>query len=105
MVQQYISALPPPYPPLPIRVWKDTVPTIMCPLCGSTFNVSKGPVECPKCGTSYIVAEWSWESFLAGLAVGLLIGLILSVGIYYFVFRPYVPVVRLAATFREFFKA
>ena len=104
MVQEYVSALPPPYPPLLIRVWKDTVPRIRCPFCGSTFNVSKGTIKCPKCGTPYIVSDWNWESFLVGVGVGLILGLIISVGVYYFVFRPYVPLVRLAATFREALK-
>jgi len=104
MAQEYTSILPPPYPPLPIRVWKNTVPKIKCPFCGITFNVSKGTVKCPECGESYIVSEWNWESFLVGLAVGLLVGLIISIGVYYLVFRPYVPVVRVAATFKEILK-
>lgn len=103
-MEELTSLLPPPYPPLMIRVWKNTVPKIKCPFCGTTFNVSKGTVNCPKCGTSYIVGEWDWESFLWGLAVGLLVGLIISAGIYWFVLRPYVPLVRLAATFRELSK-
>jgi len=104
-MQEYVSVLPPPYPPVPVRVWQDTVPKMTCPFCGTTFNVTKGMISCPKCGTSYLASEWNWESFLWGLAVGLLIGLIISVAVYYFVFRPYVPVVRLAATFREAMKA
>ena len=104
MVQEYISALPPPYPPIPVRVWKDTIPKMRCPFCGTTFNVSKGTVRCPSCKTNYLALEWDWQSFLIGLGVGLLIGFVISLGIYYFVLRPYVPLVRLTATLREIFE-
>ena len=104
MVQEYVSVLPFPYPPLPVRVWKDTLPKIKCPFCGTTFNVEKGAVKCPKCEVSYIVSDWNWESFLWGVGVGLILGLIISLGVYYFVFRPIVPIVRVAATFREILK-
>lgn len=99
-MKEYVSVLPPPYPPLPLRVWQNEVPRIRCPFCGSAFDVSRGVVECPECGVSYIVSEWSWDSFLMGLGVGLLIGLIISAGIYYYVLRPYVPLARLIATLR-----
>ena len=105
MVQEYISVLPPPFPPIPVRVWKDTIPKMNCPLCRTTFNVRKGTVKCPKCEASYIFSEWNWQSFLVGLGSGLLIGFIISAGIYYFVLRPYAPVVRLAATFKEMIKS
>ena len=103
-MQEYVSVLPPPYPPLPVKVWENTIPQIKCPFCGTAFDVIKGMIECPKCAVSYLVAEWNWESFAVGLGVGLLIGLVISVGVYYFVLQPYMPVVRLAATFREILK-
>jgi hypothetical protein len=55
------------------------------------FDVEPGLVKCPKCGTQYLVASWDWQSFLIGLAVGLLIGFVISAAVYYFVFRPYMP--------------
>ena len=96
--------LPFPYPPIPVRVWKDTLPQIKCPFCGISFKVSPGTVKCPKCDIPYAVFDWNWESFLIGLGLGLLIGFIISVATYYLVFQPYVPIVRVAATVREVLK-
>jgi len=104
-MEEYMSVLPPPYPPLPVRVWKDTYARMRCPFCRTIFTVKKGTVKCPKCGISYIVGEWDLNSFLIGVAVGLIIGFIITVGVYYVVLRPYIPLVRLGVTLREIFKA
>lgn len=98
-MQEYFSILPPPAPPIPVKVWNTKVPSIKCPVCGTAFEIiSSGSVECPECGTSYLVGEWNWDSFLVGLGVGLLVGLVISVAVYYFVIRPYVPAIRIAQT-------
>ena len=103
-VNERMGVLPPPYPPLPVEIWQNEVPKMRCPFCGSTFDVSKGVVKCPGCETEYLALDWNWETFLIGLGVGLLVGLVISAGIYYFVLRPYVPAIRLATTFREILK-
>ena len=100
-MEEYISFLPPPYPPAPVRVWKDRVPKIKCPFCNTIFTVSPGTVECPRCGAAYLVSDWDWNSFLIGLGLGLIIGLVISAGIYWFVLRPYVPLARLVRTLGE----
>lgn len=103
-MREHVSILPPPYPPVPVKVWEDRVPKIKCPFCGTIFMVDLGAVECPNCGASYIVSEWDWNSFIIGLALGIIIGLAIAVGFYYLVLKPYTPLVRLAATARELTK-
>ena len=100
-MKEYVSLLPPPAPPIPVKTWESETPQMKCPVCGETFTVKQGLITCPKCNSQYIVSEWNWNSFIIGLGVGLLIGLIISIGIYYFVFRPYVPIVKLATTIGE----
>lgn len=100
-IREYISVLPPPMPPVPVKVWKNETPIIKCPFCGTTFDVRPGTVKCPECGGSYMVFEWSWESFLIGLGVGLIVGFVISVAVYWFVIRPYTGALRLATTFAE----
>jgi len=104
-MEEYLSFLPPPAPPLPVRVWKDKIPRMRCLFCKTFFSVEKGAVKCPKCGASYIVGEWSWQSFFVGLALGLIIGLVISIAVYYFVIMPRMPLVQLAAALREFLRA
>ncbi len=97
-MDEFLSVLPPPAPPIPVRVWSDGKPRFKCVVCGSVVNIDKpGLIKCGKCGSEYLTAKFEWNSFLIGLAVGLLIGLIISVAAYYFVLRPYIPVARLAS--------
>jgi len=103
-VNERVGFLPPPAPPIAVRIWENGVPSIRCPFCGTVFRVSEGIVKCPTCNTTFMVSEWNWQSFLFGVAVGLLIGLVISAGAYYFIFRPYVPVGRLITTLAEFGK-
>jgi uncharacterized Zn-finger protein len=104
-VQQYLSVLPPPYPPLPVKVWenKSQTPTLVCPICGTEFAVAPGDVKCPGCGSSFVVAEWNQASFLVGIGVGLLFGMLITAGVYYFVIKPVIPKAALDALLRSIF--
>lgn len=104
-MQQYLSLLPPPYPPLPIKVWESQWPelTFVCPFCKTTFNVAPGWVKCPHCGASFLVSEWNQTSFLVGMGVGLILGLLITAGVYYFVIKPLIPKAMLDALLRQIF--
>lgn len=104
-MEQYLTVLPPPYPPLPVKVWESQgqKPTMTCPFCGNPFEVTPGSVECPNCGASFVVMDWSNTSFLVGLGAGLLIGLLITAGVYYFVIKPIIPKAVLDALLRQIF--
>lgn len=90
-MQEYVTVLPPPYPPIPVRAWRDAVPRMRCPFCGTVFSVREGTVSCPKCGRSFIVARIDWQSFALGVLVGFIIGVVVTAAIFYFVILPRIP--------------